>query len=130
MIIKSDNRRVAGSFFVRRHPKFDVSDVPGIPVVTHLKVLPDSSRIKYLPQPLKITGDTAIVLLHSAQCAMQKRLLVQSESNVNGASYSTANHRVVTHTEEAHHLNVSRNRRRTCELSVRVHTAESICHTV
>ena len=43
MIIKYDNRRVAGSFFVRRHPKFDVSAVPGIPVVTHLKVLPDSS---------------------------------------------------------------------------------------
>ena len=49
MIIKYDNRRVAGSFFVRRHPKFDVSAVPGIPVFTHLTVLPDSSRIKISP---------------------------------------------------------------------------------
>ena len=34
----------------------------------------------------------------------------------------------ITNTEEAHHLNVSRNRRRTCELSVRVHTTQSIGH--
>ena len=39
-------------------------------------------------------------------------------------------HWVVTNTQEAHHLNVSRNRRRTCELSVRVHTAQSVSHTV
>ncbi len=37
------------------------------------------------------------------------RLLVQSLSNVNSASYSTSYHRVVTDSEEAHHLNVCRN---------------------
>ena len=48
----------------------------------------------------------------------QKLLLVQSQVDSYGDSYSSTYHRVVTHTEEAHHLYVSRNRRRTCELSV------------
>ena len=42
----------------------------------------------------------------------------------------SADHRIVTHTDEAHHLNMSWNRRGTSELSVRVHTPHSICHTV
>ena len=44
----------------------------------------------------------------------------------NGSAY----HRVVTHTDQTHHLYVSRNGRRTCELCVRVHTSHGICHTV
>ena len=81
------------------------------------------------------------------------RLLIQRSSNVNSASNGATNHRVVTDTEESHHLNVCRNRRqtecnqtclncrgakeekpvglnwwRTCELSVRVHTAHSVGH--
>ena len=52
--------------------------------------------------------------------------LLDSNSYSNGSTY----HWVVTHTEEAHHLNVSRNRRRTCKLSVRVHTTKGIGHTV
>ena len=61
--------------------------------------------------------------------AFHKKLLhclLDSNSYCNSCTY----HWVVTHTEEAHHLNVSRNRRRTCELSVRVHTTKSIGHTV
>ena len=56
------------------------------------------------------------------------KLLAKSQRYVYSASYCTTYHWVVTDTEEAHHLNVSRNRRRTCELSVRVHTAQSISH--
>ena len=48
----------------------------------------------------------------------------------NGDSDGSADHRVVAHAEEAHHLDVRRYRRRTCELSVRVHTSHSIGHTV
>ena len=51
-------------------------------------------------------------------------LLAQCQCYVYSASYCTTYHWVVTDTEEAHHLNVSRYRRRTCELSVRVHTAQ------
>ncbi len=36
-------------------------------------------------------------------------LLVECLSNVNGASYCAAYHRVVTDSEETHHLNVCRN---------------------
>jgi hypothetical protein len=34
--------------------------------------------------------------------------LVQEEVNLNGASNGATNHRVVTDSEESHHLNVSR----------------------
>ena len=40
-------------------------------------------------------------------------LLIKCSSNVNGASYSTTYHWVVTDAEESHHLNVSWNRRQT-----------------
>ena len=36
-------------------------------------------------------------------------LLVEGEVDSNGDSHCCTYHRVVTHTEEAHHLNVSRN---------------------
>ena len=39
----------------------------------------------------------------------KKLLLVDSEVDSYGDSYSSTYHRVVTHTEEAHHLYVSRN---------------------
>ena len=39
----------------------------------------------------------------------EELLLVQSEVDSNGDSYSSTYHRVVTHAEEAHHLYVSRN---------------------
>ncbi len=55
-------------------------------------------------------------------------LLVQSLSHVNSACYSATYHRVVTDTKESHHFNVSRNRRRTSKLSVRVHTSHSVSH--
>ena len=45
-------------------------------------------------------------------------LLVQREVDSYCYGYGSTHHWVVTHAEEAHHLNVSRNRRRTCELSV------------
>ena len=57
-------------------------------------------------------------------------LLVDSHVNGNGNSNGSTYHWVVTHAEEAHHLNVSRHRRRTSELGIRVHAAESIGHTV
>ena len=57
-------------------------------------------------------------------------LLVENEVNVHSASHRASHHRVVTDTEEGHHFNVGRNRRRTCELSVAVHTAESVGHTI
>ena len=55
-------------------------------------------------------------------------LLIKCSSNVNSASNCTTNHRVVTDAEESHHLNVSWNRRRTCELCVRVHTTHCVSH--
>lgn len=43
--------------------------------------------------------------------------------NANSNSHGHADHRIVTCANQTHHLNVSRNGRRTSELSVRVHTA-------
>ena len=57
-------------------------------------------------------------------------LFIQSKSHVYGASHCAAYHRIVTYTEEAHHLNVCRNGTGACELSVAVHTAHRIGHTV
>ena len=57
-------------------------------------------------------------------------LLVQIEVSLYSTSYGATYHRVVADAEEAHHLNVSRNRAGTCKLSVRVHTAQSVGHTV
>ena len=45
-------------------------------------------------------------------------------------SNCSTNHWVVTHSDQTHHLNVSRYGRGTCELCVRVHTSHGICHTV
>ena len=42
-------------------------------------------------------------------CYSKKLLLVDSEVDSYGNSNSSTYHRVVTHTEEAHHLYVSRN---------------------
>ena len=39
-------------------------------------------------------------------CYKRNKLFVKCSSNVNGASYSTTYHRVVTDSEESHHLNV------------------------
>ena len=43
--------------------------------------------------------------------------------------YGHTNHRVVTSADEAHHVNVSRNGGRTCELSITMHTAHPIMST-
>ena len=51
------------------------------------------------------------------------KLLVKTFIYSNCTSNCCANHRVVAHADKTHHLNVSRNRRRTCKLSVAVHTA-------
>ncbi len=59
-----------------------------------------------------------------------QELFAQSERYIYGASYRTSYHRVVTDTEEAHHFHMSRYGRRTCELSIAVHTAQRIRHTV
>ena len=64
------------------------------------------------------------------KCIARELLLVESQVDSYSDSYCCTYHWVVTNTQEAHHLYVSRNRRRTSELSVRVHTAESISHTV
>ena len=56
--------------------------------------------------------------------------LISSLLYGNSNSNCRTNHRVVAHTDQTHHLNVSRNRRGTCELCVRVHTSHGICHTV
>ena len=50
--------------------------------------------------------------------------------DANCNSYSHTNHRVVTCTDQTHHFYVSRNRRRTCELCIGMHTSQSICHTI
>ena len=52
--------------------------------------------------------------------------LFDGYSNCNGHT----NHRVVTSTDQTHHLNVSRNGGGTCELCIGVHTAKSISHTI
>ena len=46
---------------------------------------------------------------HLFSVISKKLLLVDSEVDGYGDSYSSTYHRVVTHTEEAHHLYVSRN---------------------
>ena len=51
------------------------------------------------------------------------KLLVKTFIYSNCTSNCSANHRVVAHADKTHHLNVSRNRRRTCKLSIAVHTA-------
>ena len=48
----------------------------------------------------------------------------------NGHGNGHTDHGVVTCAQEAHHLNVGRNGRRTCELCIAVHTAHGISHAV
>ena len=55
---------------------------------------------------------------------------VSSFLNGNSYSYSSANHRVVAHTDQTHHLNVCGYRGRTCELRIGVHTAKCICEAI
>ncbi len=43
--------------------------------------------------------------------------------NSNCNSYGSANHGVVAHTDQTHHINVSGNGGKTCELRIGVHTA-------
>ena len=44
--------------------------------------------------------------------------------------YGHTNHRVVTSTDEAHHVNVCRYGGGTCELGIAVHTAHGVGHTI
>ena len=60
----------------------------------------------------------------------QLLLLVQSQVNLHGNADGGTHHRVVADAEEAHHLNVGGNARRTGELSVAVHAAQRVGHTV
>ena len=55
---------------------------------------------------------------------------VSSFLNGNSYSYSSANHRVVAHADQTHHLNVCGYRGRTCELRIGVHTAKCICEAI
>ena len=57
-------------------------------------------------------------------------LLVQGEVDGHGDGDCGADHRVVTDAKEAHHLDVSGHRAGAGELSVGVHTAHRIGHTV
>ena len=63
----------------------------------------------------------------AAKCVL---LLVQKQVGLYGYSYGSTHHWVVAHAQIAHHLNVSRYRRRTCELSVAVHTTHGVGHTI
>ena len=55
--------------------------------------------------------------------------MIESQINVDGASYGATYHGVVADAEEAHHLYVGRHAGGTGELRVRVHTAEGVGHT-
>ena len=48
-------------------------------------------------------------IYYTISISQKKLLLVQCEVDSNGDSYRSTYHWVVTHTEEAHHLYVSRN---------------------
>ena len=61
---------------------------------------------------------------------MKFYLLPHSFLNSNSNSNRSTYHRVVTHTQESHHFYVSRNGWRTSELSVTVHTAHCVRHTI
>ena len=66
----------------------------------------------------------------SYQSQIYNLLLIKRLLNGNRARNSHTNHRVVARAYKTHHLNMSRNGRRSGKLSVRVHTAHSIGHTV
>ena len=68
--------------------------------------------------------------LISLLATSETNLFVERSSNVNRTSNSTTYHRVVTDSEESHHLNVCWNWWRTCELCVRVHTTHSVGHSL
>ena len=55
-----------------------------------------------------------------------RHCLGNCHSNVNRGT----DHRVVTHTDQAHHFDVSRNAGRTGELGITMHTAHGIGHAV
>ena len=57
-------------------------------------------------------------------------LLVHCLSNCNCYGYGHTNHWVVAGTDKTHHINMGRYRRRTSELCIRMHTTESISHTI
>ena len=56
--------------------------------------------------------------------------LLLSVLNSNGHGDGSANHGVVAHADQAHHLNVRRHGRGTGELSVAMHTAQGVGHAV
>jgi len=59
-----------------------------------------------------------------------KASLFEAFFHRDGDGHGSADHRVVAHADQAHHLYVRRHGGRTGELSVGVHTAHSIGHTI
>ena len=68
--------------------------------------------------------------LQSSFLIFDVRLFAEAVLNGNGNGDGRADHGVVAHAEEAHHLDVCRDGGGACELSVGVHTAHSVGHTV
>ena len=72
-------------------------------------VKPEVSCVnKNLPLPMQVAGGSFFIA-SNIQLACLSLLLVQSQVNIHGASYRATYHGVVANTQEAHHLNVSRN---------------------
>ena len=78
--------------------------------------------MKKVPQPLEITVLSSLPAfsIHKVYLELPSVCrFLDGNSNCNGS----ANHRVITHTDQTHHFNVSRYRGRTCELCVGMHTS-------
>ena len=77
------------------------------------------------PQSLRITALFTLMEIQFLEFAFLSSLF-----DSNCYRYSHTNHRVVTCTDQTHHLNVSGYGRRTCELCIGMHTSHCICHTI
>ena len=62
--------------------------------------------------------------------AAEKEHLLERFFDCDGDSDCRADHGVIAHAEEAHHLDVRGNGGGTCELRIRVHTAHGVGHAV
>lgn len=78
--------------------------------------------MKKVPQPLKITVLSSLSAFSIYKVYLELASLgrfLDQDSHCNGCT----NHRVVAHTDQAHHLNMRRYGRRTCELCIGMHTS-------
>ena len=115
--------------FVALFSEQETSDLQSSPFTFSIYKILDTSKGAF-PMMCPIFIWFAKVFFWLPFLFQKKSNLLASFLNCYSYGYSHTNHGVVTCADETHHFYVSGNRGRACELSVAVHSSESICHTV